>query len=103
MKFTQKSADKILCDFIGINLQNTLNYDTLFTIIDLIEETKHPKWPDYTFVFNMDSNRIWINIGINTNGLDGYFNELFPTPDFRIDAIRKVVFEWIVWYKNSPR
>lgn len=100
MIYSTKAADKILCNFIGINLQSTLNYELLFTIIDLIEEKEHPKFKDYRFVFNMNNHRVWINIGENTNGLNGYFCELFPISTFRLDAIRKCLFEWINWYNQ---
>lgn len=100
MKYSNKTADKILCSFLGISLQDTLKYETLFTIIDFIEEKEHPNFKGYKFVFNMDNKRVWINMGENTNGLKGYFVELFPFPDYRIDAIRKVLFEWINWYND---
>lgn len=98
--FTPEKANKLICEYLELPLQETLNYDLLFTAIDRIEATEHPKYKGYYFVFNINNKYCWVNIGENTNGLEGYWSELFIFPNRRIDGIRKCIFEWIFWYKN---
>lgn len=99
-QFNPKKADRVICDYLELPEQETLNYDLIFSAIDKIQETYHPKYNGYLFCFNLNKTNAWINLGDNTNGLEGYFSEYFYTPHHRIDAIRKCVFEWIIWYKN---
>lgn len=93
-------ANKVICNYLQLPIQETLNYDILFLAINKIQSTPHPKWSDYNFHLTIDNHHVFINIGANTNGLDGCFNELFPMVEYRLDAMKRCIWNWITWYNN---
>jgi len=74
-----------------------LSWNWLMLVVEKIENLKHPRWLSYNFSVEIVRNTCTINIGENTNGLDGYVHK---SSNSKINAVWLAVVKFIEWYNN---